>query len=130
MGLRGGLYYLQLMLPAVGSFRSPWRILVITQFSVAILAAIAFAHLVDLVRSGRKVPWRHLVLPWLAAEVALLLTVWYDAQGDYDLCRALLSVPGTVADWRRGRRRDAGRPRTPHRPVPPGPRDGHRFWHL
>ena len=47
MGLRGRLYYLQLMLPGVGSFRSPWRILVITQFSAAILAAIAFAHLVE-----------------------------------------------------------------------------------
>ncbi len=85
LGLRGKLYYLQLMLPGVGSFRSPWRILVITQFSVAILAGIAFAHLVNLVRSGRKVPGCHLVLPWLAAEVALLLTVWYDAQGEYGL---------------------------------------------
>lgn len=103
MGLRGRLYYLQLLLPGVGSFRSPWRILIITQFSVAILAAIAFAHLVDLVRSGRKVPWRHLVLPWVAVEVAMLLTVWYDAQGEYDffghffLCLGPLLIGGAAA---------------------------------
>jgi hypothetical protein len=103
MGLKGKLYYLQLMLPVVGSFRSPWRILAITQFSVAILAGIAFAHLVNLVRSGRKVPWRHLLLPWLAVEVALLLTVWFDAQGQYDLfghfflCLGPLLIGGAAA---------------------------------
>ena len=96
LGLRGKLYYLQLMLPGVGCFRSPLRILSITQFSVAILAAIAFAHLVTLVRNGRKVPWRHLVLPWLAAAVALYLTIWYATQGHYGLRAHLFLCSGPV----------------------------------
>ena len=96
LGLRGKLYYLQLMLPAVGSFRSPWRILSITQFSVAILAAIAFAHLISLGRSGRKVPWGHLVLPWLAAGVALGLTVGEEMHGHYTLLGRLFLCSGPV----------------------------------
>jgi hypothetical protein len=96
LGLRGKLYYLQLMLPGVGSFRSPWRILSITQFSVAILAAIAFAHLVSLGRSGRKVAWCHLVLPWLAAGVALWLTVGDEVHGHYTLLGRLFLCSGPV----------------------------------
>ena len=72
-GLPGKLYCLQTWLPLVGKFRSPFRYLLVTQFSVAILAALAFARLVALVRRGKKVAWHDLILPWAAFAVALVV---------------------------------------------------------
>ena len=74
-GLPGKLYCLQTWLPLVGKFRSPFRYLLVTQFSVAILAALAFARLVALVRSGEKVAWHDLILPWAAFAAALVVAI-------------------------------------------------------
>ncbi len=62
----GDLYYLQTCLPIVGNFRAPARYMIVATLGVTIVAAIAFARLVAFVRSGKKVAWGHLVLPWLA----------------------------------------------------------------
>jgi hypothetical protein len=75
MGVEGKLYYLQTMLPFVGRFRTPARILMIPHFCVAILAAIAFARLVSHARTGQKTPWTHLALPWLPFIISALFAL-------------------------------------------------------
>lgn len=79
-GLRGKLYYLQLWLPVAGRIRGPFRYLIVTQFGVAILAALAFSRLLAFIKSGRKSPWWHLALPWLAFVASVVLAA-SDARG-------------------------------------------------
>lgn len=47
LGTKGGLYYLQALLPVVGAFRIPARYLLLVHFAIAMLAAAAFARLVS-----------------------------------------------------------------------------------
>ncbi|MFN2376845.1 MAG: hypothetical protein ABR538_09930 [Candidatus Binatia bacterium] len=54
LGTRGGLYYLQALLPVVGSFRIPARYLLLVHFAIAILAAAALARLVAPARQGER----------------------------------------------------------------------------
>ncbi len=82
VGLRGKVYYVQTWLPIVGRLRTPFRYFILTQFGVAVLAAFAFAQLVILVKSGRKTPWRHLLLPWLAVLASLVLAAWDAGRAD------------------------------------------------
>jgi hypothetical protein len=70
-GYYGGLYLLQTHLPLVGQFRVPARYVNLVAFAGAILAAVSFRHLTELLRQGRVLPWRALALPWLAAAVAV-----------------------------------------------------------
>ena len=87
MGLKAKLYYLQLWLPIVGSFRSPFRIFIVTQFSVGILTGLAFDRLVRLVATRQSSPRRHLVLPWAGVVVAVVLAVWFHLQADSQVAR-------------------------------------------
>lgn len=82
MGREGGLYRLLTLLPVVGNFRGPGRYLNVTQFCIAIVAAMAFAQLIIIVRSGRKPDWRHLILPWSAAAASVVLAVYYSVQAN------------------------------------------------
>lgn len=74
-GEYGGLYRIQRLLPLVGSFRFPCRTIVLLQFCVAILAAIAFGVLVRHRQHQGKTPWRELrplaMLTGLSVAVAL-----------------------------------------------------------
>ncbi len=96
LGLSGKLYYLQLWLPGVGSFRAPYRTIIVTQFSVAILAGVAFAALIRFVRSGQKTHWAHLILPWFAAQAALLAAVWFDARANHDFHQHMVFATGPL----------------------------------
>jgi hypothetical protein len=75
----GGIYYLQTYLPVVGKFRAPARYLTLTQFGVAVASAVAFSRLVTFVSQGEKILWRHLLLPWAAVAVAILVAVCHPA---------------------------------------------------
>jgi hypothetical protein len=70
-GHYGRLYLLQTRLPLVGQFRAPSRYMHLTALAAAVLAGVAFGHLAEFVRMRRTLPWRQLVLPWLAAAVAV-----------------------------------------------------------
>ena len=85
LGIHGKLYYLLMRLPVVGNFRGPCRFLILTQISLGILTALAFARLVSFVRRGEKTPYVHLVLPWLAVAVSIVLAVWFAAYADSDM---------------------------------------------
>jgi polyisoprenyl-phosphate glycosyltransferase len=76
-GCYGKLYYLQTLLPIIGSFRAPARYTLLTQFGVMIVAAIAFARLIVFVRKGQKLPWKHLAFPWLAVAASIALAAWF-----------------------------------------------------
>jgi hypothetical protein len=88
MGLTAKLYYLQLWLPVVGSFRAPARIFLVTQFCAGILSGVALDHLVGS-SEPRVGPWRHLVLPWAGVVVAIVLAVWFAAQPESQATHAV-----------------------------------------
>ena len=79
LGSYGKLYYLQTYVPLIGAFRAPMRYLMVVEFGLAIVGAIAFARLASFVKSGQKVDWRHLVLPWLVVGASAFLAAWFFA---------------------------------------------------
>jgi hypothetical protein len=74
IGARGGLYLLQTWLPLVGRFRVPARFVFVTQFGLAILAAIALMHLMR--RDDRGPGARTLWAPWSVAALSLVSAAW------------------------------------------------------
>lgn len=99
LGREGYLYRLQMLLPLVGRFRGPARFLMVSQICFAILAAVAFARLVHLVRTDRHVPRPHLILPWIPAVIAVALIPWqlHSGIGHADLGSFKYSVfPGAL----------------------------------
>jgi Bacterial membrane protein YfhO len=78
LGHYGELAKILLYVPAVGSFRAPSRYIVLMQFSLAILAAIAFEDLAEIPAAGGVAMSRTVVVTlacYAAASVLTLLTV-------------------------------------------------------
>lgn len=76
-GCYGKLYYLQTYLPLIGSFRAPGRYSIVSNFAMAIMAAVVFARLVSFVKAGQSLPYRHLVLPWLAVAISIGIATYF-----------------------------------------------------
>jgi len=76
-GSNGKLYYLQTLVPLIGSFRAPNRYFILTQFAATMIAAVAFARLVVFLRRGEKLPWKHLAIPWLGVGASAAIAVWF-----------------------------------------------------
>jgi hypothetical protein len=74
-GAYGGLYLVQTHLPILGQLRAPSRYVNLADFAAAVLAGLALGRLSEWVSSGRKIAWRHLVLPWLVAGGAVAAAI-------------------------------------------------------
>jgi hypothetical protein len=75
-GDKAFLYRALSYLPIVGHFRVPWRYGILTTLCVAIVAGLAFAQLVSMLRSGRKSSWTSLILPWTAVVLSIAVAIW------------------------------------------------------
>lgn len=70
-GRNGGLYVVQTLLPLIGKFRYPSRIVVLLHFVLAVLAATGFARLMnDSASAPIRLPKLINAVPWLSALVA------------------------------------------------------------
>ena len=76
-GVHGKLYYLQTLLPIVGKFRAPARYLTLMELGVVILSVFAFARLLCLAKTGRKLAWKQLALPWLIFLMSMVSAIWF-----------------------------------------------------
>jgi hypothetical protein len=74
-GHYGKLYLVQTRLPVLGQLRAPSRYVNLLAFAGTILAGLAFGLLATWVQSGRRLPWRSLLLPWLAAAAAVAAAI-------------------------------------------------------
>ena len=93
-GRDGGLYVVQTWLPLIGKFRYPSRIVVLLHFVLAILAATAFARLMNDSASGQvQLPKLFSVAPWLSAMVAVGAWLFADPQ---NAPQCILLVMGPV----------------------------------
>lgn len=72
LGRYGGLDVLLTYLPGIGSFRAPVRYIVLVQFALAVLAAIAFDDLSTIVTSAFRLSRRDLALLCVPAALSVL----------------------------------------------------------
>ncbi|MBN1653915.1 MAG: YfhO family protein [Deltaproteobacteria bacterium] len=75
-GLYGGLYDLHRLIPIVANLRAPARYLVLTQFGICLIAAIAFGDLVKKANKRRTSQWQE-VLPWIITLLSILSAVFF-----------------------------------------------------
>ena len=78
-GSYGKLYYLQTWLPLVGQFRAPLRYMVLAQWSLAVLGALALAHLMRRERADERAS---LAVAWAVVMLAAVSALWLPARGD------------------------------------------------
>jgi hypothetical protein len=72
LGRYGGLDVLLTYLPGIGSVRAPARYIVLVQFALATLAAIAFDDLATIVTSGYRMSRRDLAILCVPAALSIL----------------------------------------------------------
>jgi len=76
LGRHGGVDWLLTYLPVLGSLRAPARYIMLTQFALAILAAIALDDLRDVVAGRSDPPARSLAPLWIPAGLGLVTFVF------------------------------------------------------
>ena len=84
-GSYGKLYYLQTWLPVVSQFRAPLRYVVIAQWALAVLGALAIARLLQRERADERMP---LSMAWALVVLAAASAPWLPMPG-----------PDSVARW-------------------------------
>jgi hypothetical protein len=75
LGQYGGLGTLLAHLPVFQSLRAPARHIVLVQFALAILAAVAFEDLLAIVERRRAVPGRWMAALWIPAGLGVVTTI-------------------------------------------------------
>jgi hypothetical protein len=75
LGRYGGLAALLTHLPAIGSLRAPVRYIFLVQFALAIVAALAFDDLLDIVAGRRPAPTGRMLALWIPAALGVATTV-------------------------------------------------------
>jgi len=98
-GRHGGVARLLTYLPVLGSLRAPARYIMLTQFALAILAAVAFDDLRAIVAGRSAPPAGYMALLWIPAALSLatfVLNLHVLPYGAGTFSRATVAEPGVV----------------------------------
>ena len=75
LGRYGGLAWLLTHLPVFGSLRAPVRYIVLVQFALAVLAAVAIEDLIAIARRRRAAPAGPMAVLWIPAALGVATTL-------------------------------------------------------
>jgi hypothetical protein len=99
-GRYGGLGILLAHLPVLQSLRAPTRYIVLVQFALAILAAVAFEDLLAIAERRRSAPTGPMLALWIPTMLGVLTTIVLNSgvlgYGKHTFASAAAAVPGVV----------------------------------